>query len=295
VGWWLLHAARRWADGLNLHGGHHNVLLEGNEMSMTGDDPYGLWPVSVDARQDNFSCQQNIVLRNNIARWPRAGGEGQGRVAAGGKSARDFPDCDCKSVPPQHVCAMNRTTHKMNQATCCPHSCFATYAGGSGVQFLNNTCEGAFVFLQFNGDFPVTSNTKWCGPVAVAGNTVRAMSRQGSGCMLDNSTKRTGRDPSPDNWCHNKPTPWAHGPYPPAPTVGGQCSSSDQQLPPPCAQHPAFAACRALPGVGGVCHNNARGSEDTPDDDVACVSATELARGGPELCTGFAHACTIFA
>ena len=61
------------ADGINLHGGHHNVLIEGCEMSFTGDDPYGLWPVSADAREDTFSCQQNIVLRNNVARWVHRG------------------------------------------------------------------------------------------------------------------------------------------------------------------------------------------------------------------------------
>lgn len=259
-------------------------------MSLTGDDPYGLWPVSADATQDNFSCQQNIVLRNNTARWPRAGARGQGRMAAGDKSARDFADCDCSSVAPQSVCAWNATTHKMHKATCCPHSCFATYAGGSGVQFLNNKCEGAFVFLQFNGDFPVTARTKWCGPVAVAGNSVSTMPGQGSGCMLDNSTKRTGIDPSSDNWCHNKPPPWARGPYPPAPTVGGQCTGSFQELPPPCGEHPTFDGCRALPGVGGICYNAVEGK-----GGVACVSATELAQGGPELCKGFANTCTIFS
>ena len=52
-----------------------------------------------------------------------------------------------------------------------------------------------------------------------------------------------------------------------------------------------FAACRTLPGIGGICYNNALES----DDDVACVSATELAEGGLELCKGFAKQCTIFS
>ena len=59
------------ADGINFHGGHHNILIEQCEMSYTGDDPYGLWPVSEDAQANPISCQTNIVLRNNTGRWPR--------------------------------------------------------------------------------------------------------------------------------------------------------------------------------------------------------------------------------
>jgi len=151
-------------------------------MSLTGDDPYGLWSVSADASEDTFSCQQNIVLRNNIARWPRAGARGRGSMRARNKSARDFADCDCSSVPMSQTCGHPYGSH----GSCCQHSCYAAYAGGSGVQILNNSCEGSFLFLQLSGDYPVTKRTKWCGAVAVAGNTVSAMPGQGSGCMLDN-------------------------------------------------------------------------------------------------------------
>ena len=58
-----------WADGVNFHGGHHNVLIEQCQMSFTGDDPFGLWPSSADAAADAAQCQQNIVLRNNTARY----------------------------------------------------------------------------------------------------------------------------------------------------------------------------------------------------------------------------------
>ena len=50
---------------------------------------------------------------------------------------------------------------RLNKAICCPHACFATYAGGSGIQFVNNHCEGSFVFLQVRppnphfSDFPL--------------------------------------------------------------------------------------------------------------------------------------------
>ncbi len=289
-----------WADGINFHGGHHNVLIEDCEMSFTGDDPYGLWSVSADAHADSFSCQQNIVLRNNIARHPRAGGkEKEPRFlpknqscepsAAGlnHSSSRTFPDCDCSGVPAENICGIpNKTSGRLNQAICCPHSCFATYAGGSGIQFINNHCEGAFVFLQFDGDYPKTSETKWCGPVSVVGNTVSAMSGQGEGCMLDNSSKRAGRDPSPTNWCHNSPPPWAQGPYPSAPTIGGQCSKDDALLPPPCTDNPTFAECRATPGVGGICYN--------VSGPTLCLTATQLAESGTELCGGYTNKCTIF-
>ena len=120
------------------------------------------------------------------------------------------------------------------------------------------------------------------------GNTVAAMPGQGEGCMLGNSSARTGRTPSLDNWCHNAPPPWAQGPYPPAPTIGGQCSKDDPQLPPPCPEDKRFAACRAAPGVGGICYDSA--------GPVQCLTATELAAGaGRELCPGFTSKCTIYS
>lgn len=70
-----------WADGINFHGGHHNVLVEDCEISYSGDDPYGLWPDSVQATEDSANCQRNIVLRNNVGRWPRSG------------RSRDVRDC----------------------------------------------------------------------------------------------------------------------------------------------------------------------------------------------------------
>ena len=281
-----------WADGINFHGGHHNVLIEDCEMSFTGDDPYGLWSVSADARASNNSCQQNIVLRNNTARWPRAGGkerlDPQCAQHLNCSSARNFRGCDCSGVPAENICGIpNKTSGRLNEASCCPHACFATYAGGSGIQFINNHCDGAFVFLQFDGDFPKTAETKWCGPVSVAGNTVSAYPGQGTGCMLDNSTKREGRTPSPINWCHNSPPPWAQGPYPPAPTIGGQCSADDKLLPPPCPSLPVLSMCRATPGVGGACYN-ASGS-------ALCLTATQLVETGLELCDGYADKCTIYS
>ena len=268
-----------WADGINFHGGHHNVLIERCEMSFTGDDAYGLWPVSEDAKADPVSCQTNIVLRNNTGRWPRQHA-GMNTVHSG-TSARNFPQCDCGDVP-----LPSRNTH--NNGKCFIHACYATYAGGRGVQWLNNRCEGAGLFLQFNGGFPAaeqpnaTAGTEWCGALAVAGNTVAAMPGQGSGCMPDNHTSCShgGAAEPCANWCNKQPPAWA-GVFPPPATIGGQCGAHETLLPPPCDGRPRFAACRAAPGVAGACYTEAA---------TQCISAADLASGGG--CVG--ARCTFF-
>jgi hypothetical protein len=239
-----------WADGINFHGGHHNVLVEKCELNYAGDDPIGLWPVSVDAASDPNQCQQNIVVRNNIVRWPR---QYQG-TQAGGKSPRDFAKCDCSDVP--------------KGSGCYSHPCFATYAGGSGVQWINNHCHGAFNVLSFNGGYPDPSKTKWCGVLTVAGNTYSQMQGQGSGCRLNSSTSSV---------CNNRPSPPG--------TVGGQCDGA--KLPPPCSNSSMFASCKARPGIGGICYNSS-------EVDVLCMTATQLATGGHDLCRGYASKCTIY-
>ena len=289
-----------WADGINLHGGHHNILIEQCEMNYPGDDPYGFWPVSADVKADPISCQTNIVIRNNIGRWPR---QHRGKSPYG-RSARDFPRCDCGDVPPAQ-----RNAHK-NSYSCYSHACFGTYAGGQGVQFLNNTCEGAGLFLQLNGGFPAvengnaTADTKWCGPIAVAGNTVGAMPGQGSGCMLDNHTNcppTTNRSvavsQSCTNWCNKLPPPWS-GVYPPAPTIGGQCSHNETLLPPPCDSNPRFAPCRATPGVAGACYND---NDEVGEAAAAtCLTATQVAEGDSSssasaACAGYTTKCVFFS
>ena len=268
-----------WADGINLHGGHHNFLIEQCEINYPGDDPFGFWPVSSDVKANPINCQTNIVIRNNIGRWPRQH-TGMGHLENGGRSARNFPQCDCSDAPPAQ-----RNTH--HNPYCYSHACFGTYSGGQGVQFLNNTCEGAGLFLQFSGAFPAdenknaTAETKWCGPIAVAGNTVGAMPGQGTGCMLNNHTncpQTTNRSvavaQSCTNWCNKLPPPWS-GIYPPAPTIGGQCSPDETRLPPPCDSTARFAACRATPGVGGACYSGQQ--EDSAG--VTCLTATQLAEG----------------
>ena len=257
-----------WADGINFHGGHHNVLVEDCEISYTGDDPYGLWPDSVQANENRGNCQQNIVLRNNIGRWPRqARGGHDVRVAAGHYAPRDFAACGCND----HKCEKGGNWH----------CCFATYGGGSGVQFLNNHCEGAHGVVRFLAAYPwsVKNETLYCGPVAVAANTYAAMAGQGQGCRPDHSTQ---------GWCEK--TNFSGGqpaPMPPV-TIGGQCQSSEPSLPPRCRD--AYSLCAQTPGVAGVCYN------ETAVDVVQCVSATELADMAERsaMCKGFSSVCTLY-
>lgn len=220
---------------------------------------------------------------------------------------------------------------------CYSHACFATYAGGRycirtveyglqykhcillhcalysvycrGVQFINNTCEGAGLFLQINGGCPAmgsknaTAGTKFCGPIAVVGNTVRAMHGQGSGCMLGNDTScphnASGGGGSSGscaetctNWCNKQPPPWA-GVFPPPITLGGQCGHNETLLPPSCDDSDTFAACRAMPGVAGACYNrniiiaspgsSGAGNTSVRAAMVKCLTATQLAEGATTI------------
>lgn len=240
-----------WADGINFHGGHHNVLIEGCELSYTGDDPIGLWPVSADDEHDPNQCQKNIVIRNNIARWPRQ----YSNARAGATSPRDYNKCDCSDAP---------------KGECYSHACYATYAGGRGIQWINNSCHGAFNILAFNKDFG-SSSTKWCGVFAVAGNSYSQIEGQGSGCRLTNSTGTV---------CNNKPDPPG--------SVGGQCTAEEAPLPPPCGKETLFASCKAAPGVGGVCFN-----ASGPANCITAEDCSKLAQG-QDVCRGYTHACTIY-
>ena len=257
------------------------MLIEDCEISFTGDDPYGLWPDSVQARQNRGNCQRDIVLRNNIGRWPRqVQGSNSVQIAAGHFGPRDFPNCGCD----------HRCDHDSCDKTTCDfggnwHCCFATYGGGSGVQFLHNHCEGAQGVVRFLAAYPwsVKNETIYCGPVAVAGNTYATMPAQGQNCRPENNTQ---------GWCEK--TNFKGGqpaPTPPA-TIGRQCDSLEPTLPPRCpgSQADGFAACVRTPGVAGVCYNG------TMADKVRCVSGTELieiAENGTS-CDGFAKVCTLY-
>jgi len=49
-----------WADGMNIHGAHQNVLVEDCEIRNTGDDVFAVWSVGVPGA-DNVTFQRNIA------------------------------------------------------------------------------------------------------------------------------------------------------------------------------------------------------------------------------------------
>ena len=64
-----------WADGINFHGGHKYGLVEGCEISYTGDDLYAVWPQSTarpgfEGEHDPRDCSNHIIFRDNIGRYP---------------------------------------------------------------------------------------------------------------------------------------------------------------------------------------------------------------------------------
>jgi hypothetical protein len=52
-----------WADGVNVHGAHHNVVIEGSTVLHSGDDAFALWSEGV--------SMTNITFRGNVAAHPR--------------------------------------------------------------------------------------------------------------------------------------------------------------------------------------------------------------------------------
>ena len=249
-----------WADGINFHGGHHNVLIEDCELSYTGDDPIGLWPVSAEAKLNPNNCQQNIVVRNCTARWPRQY-PGQ-QAGSNGSYARDEASCNCADW----------TVNGTKDPGCWGHFCYATYAAGEGVAFVNNRCEGARGVIAFNGGYPNPKQSQWCGRITVVGNTYKDMKGQGGDCRLENST---------ETMCSAS--------LPPPGVVGRQCSEKEAALPPPCANEERFSVCSKAPGMAAICYGASAA------DGLRCVSASELALNGTELCSGFSQKCTIYS
>ena len=52
-----------WADGVNIHGAHRHVMVEGNTIPHTGDDSFAIWSQGTNAT--------DISFRNNTAASPR--------------------------------------------------------------------------------------------------------------------------------------------------------------------------------------------------------------------------------
>ena len=224
------------------------MLIEDNELSFTGDDPIGLWPVSEQAKANPNDCQRNIVVRNNTARWPRQF-PGQ-KAGLNGTFARDQPSC--------------------NISTCCNHFCFATYAAGEGVAFLGNRCEGARDVIAFNGGYPNASQSQWCGKLVVAGNSYAEYPGQGQGCRLNSDTS---------SMCSHY--------LPPPGVLGGQCSKAEALLPPPCDNRAMFDTCKNTPGVAAICFNGDAGPVQCVTASKLAQSDQALCPGYSKKCTIF--------
>eukprot|EP01043_Picozoa_sp_COSAG02_P051710 COSAG02_NODE_5477_length_4292_cov_13.353685_4_plen_486_part_00 len=101
-----------WADGVNIHGAHRDVLVEESTMRYSGDDSFAMWSVG--------ALQDNITFRNNRAMYPHQGGG---------------PRC-------QMPCACNKTTCDCpGEKGCRPSGCFANYGGQSSTFERNEGVE----------------------------------------------------------------------------------------------------------------------------------------------------------
>ena len=122
--------------------------------------------------------------------------------------------------------------------------------------------------------------------------------------MLDNHTNcppTTNRSvavsQSCTNWCNKLPPPWS-GVYPPAPTIGGQCSHNETLLPPSCDSNPRIAPCKATPGVARAYYND---NDEVGEAAAAtCLTATQVAEGDSSssasaACAGYTTKCVFFS
>jgi hypothetical protein len=94
-----------WADGLNVHGAHTNLLIEDCTIRNSGDDAFAMW-----STKDGM---KNVTFRNNVAYNPTYPWNGTHRDGL---------------IPPwgsNHV------------------NCFAAYGGGGELEWINNSCTPA--------------------------------------------------------------------------------------------------------------------------------------------------------
>eukprot|EP01052_Picozoa_sp_SAG31_P008121 SAG31_NODE_402_length_16197_cov_5.262425_9_plen_790_part_00 len=94
-----------WADGLNVHGAHTNLLIEDCTIRNSGDDAFAMW--------SNKDGMKNVTFMNNFAYNPTYPWNGTHRDG---------------SIPPwgsNHV------------------NCFAAYGGGGQLKWINNSCTPA--------------------------------------------------------------------------------------------------------------------------------------------------------
>ena len=101
-----------YADGINIHGAHRDVLVEGCDIALTGDDCFAIW--SIGALTDNISFVNNTCSHR----------------------------CDRCPAPGQHGAAMCQQVcnHLLPSGLVKGKGYFASY-GGKASAFINNTGE----------------------------------------------------------------------------------------------------------------------------------------------------------
>ena len=153
----------QWADGINFHGGHKNALVEGCEISYTGDDLYAVWPQATfrpgfNNTHDPRDCSDNIIFRNNIGRAPRNGFAGPEFFCSGG----------CKKWSGDHTGGKGPVHKGIIQST---GTCFSLWGAGSNMAIIDNHCEETDVSVGFHKVYTNTRNLQmWCNAIAVDGN-----------------------------------------------------------------------------------------------------------------------------
>ena len=100
------------ADGINIHGAHRDVLVEGCEIALTGDDCFAIW--SIGALADNISFVNNLCSHRC------------GRCPAAGQHGATICRQVCNRLLPSGMIAGK--------------GCYAAY-GGKTSAFVNNTGE----------------------------------------------------------------------------------------------------------------------------------------------------------
>jgi hypothetical protein len=131
-----------WADGINFHGQHRDVLVEDCAVWYSGDDSFALWSIGAGA--------DNITFRNNTAMYPHGSGSNSEPKTLTPACAEPCP-CDAETWDGLRWC---RCPHAPKAAYCRAAGCFANY-GGQASAYENNTG------VQCGGGAVVSFGARW--------------------------------------------------------------------------------------------------------------------------------------
>jgi len=75
------------ADGVNIHGQHSNVLVEDCTVRYSGDDSFAIWSIGTGL--------DNVTFHNNTAMYPHGNGGGKAQGTMGQACAKPCPCLRC--------------------------------------------------------------------------------------------------------------------------------------------------------------------------------------------------------